>query len=96
MVRSQLIDQLSRLHPDLKRSEIDALLFAFFEAISAQLVANGRVELRGFGSFTTRARGARTASDPRTGAAIDLADRRAVYFRPSKELNASLAPSSSE
>lgn len=81
-------------HPDFKPSEVDALVRAFFEAIAGHLEKNGRVELRGFGAFTTRAREERAGRNPRDGSAVKVEAKRVAYFRPSKEMQTllSLAP----
>ena len=44
------------------------------------------MELRGFGSFSTRKREARTARNPKTGELVQLGERSATYFRAGKEL----------
>jgi DNA-binding HxlR family transcriptional regulator len=50
------------------------------------LASGGRVELRGFGAFTTRARDARTGRNPRTGEAVEVTAKRVPYFKPGKEM----------
>ena len=45
-----------------------------------------RVELRGFGAFSTRQRDARTGRNPRTGEALDVDAKRVPYFKPGKEM----------
>ena len=45
-----------------------------------------RVELRGFGAFSTRARAPRTGRNPRTGAAVKVDAKKVPYFKPGKEL----------
>src|SRR3546814_3498435 len=47
---------------------------------------DGRVELRGFGAFSTRARDARTGRNPRTGETVDVDAKRVPYFKPGKEM----------
>ena len=46
----------------------------------------GRVELRGFGAFSTRDRDARKGRNPRTGEPVDVAAKRVPYFKPGKEM----------
>ncbi|HJP68834.1 MAG TPA: HU family DNA-binding protein, partial [Sphingomicrobium sp.] len=46
----------------------------------------GRVELRGFGAFSTRQRDARVGRNPRTGASVDVSAKRVPYFKPGKEM----------
>ena len=48
--------------------------------------SGGRVELRGFGAFSTRQRDARVGRNPRTGEAVDVDAKRVPYFKPGKEM----------
>lgn len=86
MVRSDLIRALGAQHPDLSARDIEAIVAAFFDAITTRLVEGGRVELRGFGAFTTRARDARAGRNPRTGERVAVDAKRAPHFKPGKEL----------
>ena len=45
-----------------------------------------RIELRGFGAFSTRQRDARVGRNPRTGEAVDVSAKRVPYFKPGKEM----------
>ncbi|QDX25628.1 integration host factor subunit beta [Sphingomonas suaedae] len=86
MIRSELVQMLASDNPDLSAREIERIVDTFFEEITGQLVSNGRVELRGFGAFSTRAREARTGRNPRTGEAVDVEAKRVPYFKPGKEM----------
>ncbi|SMF77503.1 integration host factor subunit beta [Allosphingosinicella indica] len=86
MIRSELVQKLSADHPDLTTKEIERVVTAVFDAITAQLQNGGRVELRGFGAFSTRERDARKGRNPRTGEAVDVAAKRVPYFKPGKEM----------
>ena len=86
MIRSELLQTLSADNPDLRPEEIEQVVDIFFEEISARLAEGGRVELRGFGTFSTRQRDARTGRNPRTGEAVDVPAKRVPYFKPGKEM----------
>ena len=90
MIRSELIQKLASEHPDLAAQDIEAIVTTFFDEITRRLAANGRVELRGFGAFSTRARDARTGRNPRTGEVVDVDAKRVPYFKPGKEMRARL------
>jgi integration host factor subunit beta len=64
----------------------------FIATIVDHLATGGRVELRGFGVFTTRSRLARMARHPRNGTAVALSARRAVYFKASRLLELEIQP----
>ena len=90
MIRSELVAALLREHPDLAPAEVDRIVDCIFEAICTRLSDGGRVELRGFGTFTTRAREARDGRNPRTGESVAVDAKRVPYFKPGKEMRARL------
>jgi integration host factor subunit beta len=90
MIRSELVERLSLENPDLSARDIEAIVATFFDEISKRLAQDGRVELRGFGAFSTRARDARTGRNPRTGETVDVEAKRVPYFKPGKEMRARL------
>ena len=90
MIRSELVAALTKDHPDLAASEVERIVTCVFDAITGRLASGGRVELRGFGTFTTRSRDARTGRNPRTGEPVDVDAKRVPYFKPGKEMRARL------
>jgi integration host factor subunit beta len=86
MVRSELIQRLVAENPELSSEDVEAVITTFFGAITDHLAAGGRVEIRRFGMFSTRLHDARTGRDPRTGNAVAVHQKRAMYFRPSRDL----------
>jgi integration host factor subunit beta len=90
MIRSELVQLLARDNPDLSPKEVEKIVTKFFEAITERLASGGRVELRGFGAFSTRAREARLGRNPRTGDAVDVSAKRVPYFKPGKEMRVRL------
>lgn len=90
MIRSELVQRLAAENPDLALRDVEALVTTFFDEIIGRLAKGGRVELRGFGAFSTRARDARTGRNPRTGEMVDVAAKRVPYFKPGKEMRARL------
>jgi integration host factor subunit beta len=90
MIRSKLIDLLAADNPGLGTGDIESIVDNFFDAIATQLAKGGRVELRGFGTFSTRARTARTGRNPRTGTSVDIDAKHVPHFKPGKEMRARL------
>jgi integration host factor subunit beta len=86
MIRSELVQMLADDNPGLSIKEIDRIVTIFFDEISQRLAKGGRVELRGFGAFSTRSRDARTGRNPRTGETVDVEAKRVPYFKPGKEM----------
>jgi len=86
MIRSELVQQLADENEGMTVLEIERVVDLFFDEISEQLASGGRVELRGFGAFTTRTRDARAGRNPRTGEAVAITAKRVPFFKPGKEI----------
>ncbi|MBU0670347.1 MAG: integration host factor subunit beta [Alphaproteobacteria bacterium] len=86
MIRSELLAALAKDNPDLRAEEVEQVVDIFFDEISQRLAEGGRVELRGFGAFSTREREARKGRNPRTGDQVEVPAKRVPYFRPGKEM----------
>ncbi|TPG15876.1 integration host factor subunit beta [Sphingomonas koreensis] len=86
MIRSELVTSLARENPELQLRDIDAVVTTFFDQIIERLALDGRVELRGFGAFSTRSRDARAGRNPRTGDAVAVKSKRVPYFKPGREI----------
>jgi len=90
VIRSELVERIAAENPGLAMRDVENIVSVFFEAMCDQLARGGRVELRGFGTFSTRARDARTGRNPRTGDAVDIEAKRVPHFKPGKEMRAKL------
>lgn len=90
MIRSELLQHLEQENPGLRPEEVEQILDLFFNNIIQRLAEGGRVELRGFGAFSTRSREPRKGRNPRTGEAVDVPGKRVPYFKPGKEMRARL------
>jgi integration host factor subunit beta len=86
MIRSELLQELHKDNPDLRADEIEQVVDIFFDEIAQRLAEGGRVELRGFGAFSTRAREARSGRNPRTGETVPVPEKRVPYFKAGKEI----------
>ena len=90
MIRSELLQALAKENPDLKSEEVEQIVDIFFDEIAMRLAEGGRVELRGFGAFSTRHREARKGRNPRTGETVDVPAKNVPYFKPGKEMRRAL------
>ena len=86
MIRSELAKLLSDDNPGLSARDIELIMTTVFDRIINQLADGGRVELRGFGAFSTRARGVRVGRNPRTGDKVMIDSKRVPHFKPGKEI----------
>lgn len=90
MIRSELLQALARENPGLRADEVEKVVDTFFDEIEQRLAQGGRVELRGFGAFSTRQRDPRQGRNPRTGASVAVPGKKVPYFKPGKEMRARL------
>jgi integration host factor subunit beta len=70
--------------------DLERVVATVFNQIGAALARGDRVELRGFGAFSTRARGGRPARNPRTGEKVAVPDKAVPRFKTGKELHGRL------
>ncbi|MBW8753279.1 MAG: integration host factor subunit beta [Sphingomonadales bacterium] len=90
MIRSELLQALARENPELRVEDVERAVDTFFNEVAESLAQGGRVELRGFGAFSTRQREARKGRNPRTGDTVSVPEKRVPYFKPGKEMRARL------
>jgi DNA-binding protein HU-beta len=71
----------------LPRIKAEAAVDTVFEGLKQALTAGERIELRGFGVFSVRARKTGIGRNPRTGTEVSITPGKAVRFKPGKELH---------
>ena len=86
MTKSELVARLAAANPHLYQRDVERIVITIFEEIAAALARGDRVELRGFGAFSVKKRGARVGRNPRTGEAVDVIAKHIPYFKSGKEL----------
>ena len=86
MTKSELIQRIAQKQPQIVERDVELAVKMMLDQMTAYLAGGGRIEIRGFGSFTLRFRPARVGRNPRTGAAVSLPARYAPYFKPGMRL----------
>ncbi|MDR1360690.1 MAG: integration host factor subunit beta [Rickettsiales bacterium] len=86
MKRSDLIRTIQVQFKNMRGEDAAAMLDLICNRLIADVAAGNRAEIRGFGTFQSRVRAAKTGYDPRTGAAMPMSAGRTILFRPSREL----------
>ena len=86
MTKSELILRLAELNPHLFQRDVERIVSTIFDEVAKALARGDRVELRGFGAFSTKRRDPRTGRNPRTGTAVAVDGKAVPYFKPGKEL----------
>ncbi|MGI8996067.1 MAG: HU family DNA-binding protein [Pyrinomonadaceae bacterium] len=85
MTKAELVEDVARA-AELTKKDAERLVEIVFESIIDTLNGGEKIELRGFGSFRVRERGARRGRNPKTGSPVDIPAKRVPYFKPGKEL----------
>ena len=89
MNKAELVSKISD-DSGISRSQANAALNSFTEAVTKTLKSGNKVTLVGFGTFSVSKRNARTGRNPQTGAAIKIKAKKVARFKAGKELAAKL------
>lgn len=85
MKKSDLIAQLSE-NQELSSKEAFAVVNLVFDGFTSALRAGGRIEIRGFGSFTVRDYSPYLGKNPKTGKRVQVGSKKLPYFKVGREL----------
>jgi len=86
MTKSELVEKLVEANASLSRKESEMVVNLIFDSMCEALKKGEKVEIRGFGSFTIRAREAREARNPKSGDVVKIPAKRTPFFKTGKEL----------
>jgi len=86
MNKSEIIENLYKNNKFHSKKDIEESVFIVIESLANALSDGNRVELRGFGTFSTRQRNKRISRNPKTGKSISIQEKFHPYFRASKDL----------
>src|SRR5438067_11966132 len=85
MTKAELVEDVAEA-AELTKKDAERLVEIVFESIIETLNQGEKIELRGFGSFRVRERGARRGRNPKTGDPVNIPAKRVRYSNPGKEL----------
>ena len=86
MVRSELLQKLCNLHPNLLRRDIEKILKIIFSEILDALKNGRNVEIRGFGTYKITKRKARIGRNPKNSEKVQIPEKKAIKWKMSKIL----------
>lgn len=89
MNKAELINKIAD-DAGVTKTQANAALDSFVEAVTKTLKGGGKVTLVGFGTFTVSKRAARNGRNPQTGEVIKIKARKVARFKAGKELSAKL------
>ena len=84
MVKSELVQKLCNMHPNILRKDIEKIVKTLIEEIIEALCKNKAVEIRGWGRFKTVIRKARVGRNPKNSQIIQIPEKKAIKWKMSK------------
>lgn len=94
MIKSSLVQTIAEQNPHLYQRDVEVIVNAILNEITEALARGDRVELRGFGAFSVKNRGARIGRNPRTGERVEVEEKWVPFFKTGKDLRDRLNASS--
>ena len=86
ITKSELVKQLSKTYPNLLKKDLEKFFDIFINEIKLALKNDERVELRGWGVFSTKNQKRKTSRNPKTGEKIIVDEKKSIGFKMSKDL----------
>jgi integration host factor subunit beta len=86
IVKSKLLNQLKKSYPNFLKKDLEKVVSVVLNEIKQALKRGGRVELRGFGMFSTNHQKARISRNPKTGEKVNTPEKKTIHFKMAKEM----------
>ena len=86
IVKSKILKQLSQSYPNFLKKDLEKFSEIIFKEIKNTLKRGERVELRGFGVFSTNIQKARISRNPKTGEKVNTPQKKTIHFKMAKVL----------
>ena len=86
IVKSKLLKQLANSYPNFLKKDLEKFTAIILDEIQQALKRGDRVELRGFGMFSTNIQKARISRNPKTGEKVNTPEKKTIHFKMSKEM----------
>ena len=86
MTKSELIQKITNKYSFLYQKDVYKIIDTLFNSVTKALKQGDRVELRGFGTFTTKLRDARIGRNPKTGEPVAIPKKNMPFFKMGKTM----------
>ena len=86
IVKSKLLKQLSKNYPNFLKKDLEKFSNIILNEIKQTIKRGERVELRGFGVFSSNIQKARISRNPKTGEKVNTPQKKTIHFKMSKDL----------
>ena len=86
IVKSKLLKQLSKNYPNFLKKDLEKFTNIILDEIKRSLKRGDRVEIRGFGMFSSNIQKSRISRNPKTGEKVNTPEKKTIHFKMSKDL----------
>tara|TARA_B100001027_G_scaffold77876_1_gene53240 strand:- start:509 stop:802 length:294 start_codon:yes stop_codon:yes gene_type:complete len=86
IAKSNILKKLSKNYPNFLKKDLEKLVNIILIEIKETLKRGERVELRGFGVFSTNIQKARISRNPKTGEKVNTPQKKTIHFKMAKDL----------
>jgi integration host factor subunit beta len=86
IVKSKLLKNIKNNYPNFLKKDLKKFTDIILDEIKLALKRGDRVELRGFGVFSTNLQKSRISRNPKTGAKVNTPEKKTIHFKMSKEM----------
>jgi integration host factor subunit beta len=86
MLKSELVQRIATHNPHLYQRDVETIVNSILDEITSALARRDRVEVRGFGVFSVKARAARPGRNPRSGTQVSIGAKTVPFFKTGKEM----------
>ena len=86
IVKSKLLKQLSENYPNFLKKDLEKFINIILNEIKRTLKRGERVEIRGFGVFSTNIQKARISRNPKTGEKVNTPEKKTIHFKMAKDM----------
>ena len=86
IVKSKLLNQLKKSYPNFLKKDLEKVVSIILDEVKQALRRGDRVELRGFGVFSTNIQKARISRNPKTGEKVNTPQKKTIHFKMAKEM----------
>ena len=86
IVKSKIIKQLANNYPNFLKKDLEKFTDIILVEIKQALKRGDRVELRGFGIFSTNTQKTRISRNPKTGEKVNTPEKKTIHFKMAKEM----------
>ncbi len=86
IVKSKLLKQLSKNYPNFLKKDLEKFIDIILDELKKTLKRGERIELRGFGVFSTKIQKSRISRNPKTGEKVNTPEKKTINFKMAKEM----------